>query len=308
VLSKGQKLSTALNNYQVLGQKGQGGAGYVFEIRDDSGERFAAKVLDPKHLASSRKKRFENELRFAFSYRHPNIVAVTDFGLVAVGSSELPFFIMPYYDATVRTLLAKGIGTNEALPLFVKILDGVEAAHLKGVFHRDLKPENILCSADGTPAIADFGIADFREEEFYTLVETRPNERLANFEYAAPEQRRRGYSVDQRADIYALGLMLNEFFTGRVLQGTGFARIGAHAPNQGYLDEIVEKMVQQDPAARYSTIDEIKKDLIAREQLFVSRQKLDALTKDVVSESELDDSLVAGQWRFCPAIGSLRES
>jgi serine/threonine protein kinase len=80
---------------------------------------------------------------------------------------------------------------------FSQLLDGVEAAHLQQVVHRDLKPENVLHDTKSDQlTVADFGIAQFEEEELYTLIETTPNRRLANFQYAAPEQRNRGAAVD----------------------------------------------------------------------------------------------------------------
>jgi len=102
---------------------------------------------------------------------------------------------------------------------------------LNNVFHRDIKPANILQSHDEEIVVADFGIAHFHEEHLRTLVDTHPNERLANFGYSAPEQRKRGSTVDQRADVYALGLILNEMFTRHVPQGSGYADIRGIAPN-----------------------------------------------------------------------------
>jgi serine/threonine protein kinase len=117
--------------------------------------------------------------------------------------------------------MSKGIEPDGVLPIFSQILDGVESAHPQGVWHRDLKPENILYSlANGTLIVADFGIAHFEEQDLLTAVETQPNERLANFLYAAPEQKIRAKSADSRSDIYALGLMLHEMFTGDVPLGT----------------------------------------------------------------------------------------
>lgn len=105
----------------------------------------------------------------------------------------MPFYVMPLYQHTLRGLMDAGIERNRILPLFSLILDGVEAAHLLRVWHRDLKPENVLCDANsGSAVIADFGIAHFEEDELYTAVETRNGDRLANFQYAAPEQRIRG--------------------------------------------------------------------------------------------------------------------
>jgi len=93
-----------------------------------------------------------------------------------------------------------------------------------------LKPKNILCdSAKNKFVVADFGIASFEEDELYTAVETQEGERLANFQYAAPEQKVRGRPVTFHADIYALGLILNQMFTGEILQGVGFKTIAAVA-------------------------------------------------------------------------------
>src|ERR1700724_951360 len=121
---------------------------------------------------------------------------------------------MPLAQGSLRELMNDGMHAEAVLQQFGQIWNGVESAHLQDVWHRDLKPENVLILDKTCLAIADFGVARFAQEELYTLVETRPHARLANFLYAAPEQRTRGAPTDHRADIYALGLMLNEMFTG----------------------------------------------------------------------------------------------
>jgi serine/threonine protein kinase len=114
----------------------------------------------------------------------------------------------------------------------------VEAAHLKGAVHRDLKPENILFDRrSNTPAVADFGVASFTDDIVATLVETSPAQRLANFMYAAPEQRTPGREVGPTADVYALGLMLNEMFTSNVPHGTEYRLIADVSAEFGYLDQ-----------------------------------------------------------------------
>ena len=108
--------------------------------------------------------------------------------------------------------------------------------------------------ADAKLALADFGTARFTEDELYTAVETKAQDRLANFLYAAPEQRVRGKNIDTRADIYAIGLILNEMFTHEVPQGSGYKTIASIAPEYSYLDEIVDKIIRQIPDERLNSI------------------------------------------------------
>src|SRR2546422_7130384 len=255
---------TALEVYRSLGVVGEGATGTVYKVEAETGEIFAVKRLDPHKATTERRKRFKVELHFCTKNEHKNIITVIDHGIASINEEDCPFYVMPFYPRTLRGLMNEGIPHERVWPLFSEILDGVEAAHLKKVWHRDLKPENVLCGTEGESlVVADFGIAHFGEEELLTAVETGARDRLANFQYAAPEQRARGREVDQRADIYALGLILNEGFTGHVPQGTGFKRIIEVAPQFAYLDDIVDRMVQQSPENRPSSIDEIRRNLQA---------------------------------------------
>jgi serine/threonine protein kinase len=221
-------------------------------------------------------------------------VAVLDHGFNVVAGVRRPFYVMPLYAGTLRLLVKAGLPHDTGLPYFAQILDGVEAAHFQEVVHRDLKPENILHDqTSDNLVIADFGIARFTEEALFTAVETRAQDRLANFLYAAPEQRVRGRDVGQVADIFALGLILNEMFTGEVAQGSGHRRIGYVAAGYAYLDPLVDRMIRQSPAERPGSIAEIKRELISRGNEFVLQQKLSQLKSTVVPESEIDDLLIA---------------
>ena len=286
---KGTVLKTAFESFTVEKEVGGGGAGVVCAVVDQAGIRFAAKVLRPD-LPKEKLKRFKNEIMFGVRETHPNLIKVLDFGTADSGE---PFYIMPFAAATLRSLMTKGIEPDQRLKLFSEILDGVEAAHLKGTFHRDLKPENVL-RINGEPLkVADFGIAHFEEDQLHTQVETLPSDRLANWEYAAPEQRRRNTTVDHRADIYALGLILTELFTGSVPHGLGGKKIAEVDPRVSYLDSVAESMRQQDPLLRPQSIREVKAQLIARENEFVEQQKLDRLRNTVVKESEITDPLIS---------------
>jgi len=292
---------SAFHSYTLDGPVGEGGAGTVFRAHSEKGDLCAIKRLDPRKTTSEKLKRFENELTFCKNEPHRNIVKVLDEGFATVGGEKAPFYVMPFYPKTLRQLMTEEIPNEKILPYFAQVLDGVEAAHLRKVWHRDLKPENILCDPVGnTLVVADFGIAHFEEEDLHTAVETKDGVRLASFQYAAPEQRVRGKIVDQRADIYALGLILNEMFTRETLQGAGYKRIASVAPQLEYLDEIVEVMVQQSPGHRPDSIDALRLLLSARGQEYVSRQKLSALREAVISASQIDDPLINEPVRATP--------
>jgi serine/threonine protein kinase len=284
---------SAFGSYWVQETLGEGGSGRVFKVVDEENESFAIKCLDPDKATAEKLKRFKNELMFCLNNQHPNVVRVLDYGTVSIKKVDCPFYVMPYYSSTLRDLMQESIGYNRVLPLFSQVLDGVEAAHLQSVWHRDLKPENVLYDSEtDTLVVADFGIAHFAEEQLHTLVKTNPRARLANFQYAAPEQRQKGQLVDQRADIYALGLILNEMFTGSLAQGSGYRTIESVASDHAYLDDLVDVMIRQLPAERPESVADVKRKLIARRKQFVSQQKLSKLKNQVIPRHEVDDPLV----------------
>ncbi len=281
-----EEFEAAFEKYSVEKVLGEGGAGRVFAVRNSNGVAMALKCLFPKIAATEKRKRFKNEVDFCRRGLHKNIIQVIDEGLIAWDGTKTPFYVMPFFPTTLRALIEKKLAPVQALTLFSQMMDGVEAAHLLGVTHRDLKPENILYNpSQDVLVVADFGIAHFEEDFLATTVETQATAKLANLAYSAPEQRAKGSKVDLRADIYALGLMLNEIFTTVVPHGTGYQKIGAIASDYAYLDSLVECMIQQSPDARPSTIDEIKQELIGRKNSFIAQQRLDAKKREVVPAS-----------------------
>lgn len=287
-----REFRSTFTTYTVVRELGAGGSGVVYEVRDADGERLALKSLR-QGIESSKLKRFKNEIAFCSKSSHQNIVKVLDHGVTVTGQAVEPFYVMTLYESTLRQTIGRRIDPARILQIYDQILSGVEAAHLGNVVHRDLKPENILCNQEmNSIVIADFGIARFQEEDLLTAVETRNQDRLANFVYAAPEQRIRGSEVGNRADIFALGLVLNEMFTGTVPLGAGFRRIADVSDNHGYIDSIVENMIQQDPAKRIDSIRTVKELLVARGNEFVQLQRLDRLRREVVPEGEIDDPFV----------------
>src|SRR5437016_1179253 len=286
-----EEYKTAFDVYTVVRQVGSGGSGTVFLVTTSDGLNLALKLLDRSKTPRQKLKRFKNEIQFCLRPGSEHIVHVLDYGQKSDGSL---FYVMPYYSNTLRDLIKKRLPHKELLPLYGQILDAVEAAHLLGVCHRDIKPENLLYDSGANRIVlADFGIARFWEEELLTTVNTGPNERLANFAYAAPEQRVPKQNVDQRADIYALGLILNEMFTGQIPQGTGFRQIKEVGAEFSYLDDLVEMMLQQRPEQRLPTVSRVKEELIGRGNEFIHLQRLEALKKQVVPDSEVNDPIIS---------------
>lgn len=277
---------TPFDTYTSTGVIGEGGSGFVHSVTNEDGNLFALKRLNPDRITTEKLKRFKNEISFCQKNYHENIVNIIDTGSINIKDIKCPFYVMNNYPGTLRSLIGK-LDPENALRIFSQILDSVEAAHLLGVWHRDLKPENILWDKNkNSVVVADFGIAHFEEEEIYTAVETKAAARMANFQYSAPEQRIRNEKVDHRADIFSLGLILNELFTNEVIQGVGYKKIGEITPSYIYLDDIVNKMIQKNPNNRSASIEEIKKELIGRKNEFVATQRYDEAKQKVIKNTE----------------------
>lgn len=247
---------TPFDSYEVIEPLGDGGAGKVFAVKNKEGERLALKCLHPERITTERRKRFKNEIDFCSRDEHLNIVRVLDSGFVMIKETKCPFYVMPEFPMTLRKMLSQNIPYAKKIALFLNILDGINAAHKLNTYHRDLKPENILYDPNiELIVVADFGIAHFDADIIATHVETKSTSKMANFGYASPEQRIVGSSVDHRADIFALGLILNEMFTGVVPHGVGYKSISSVVPELAYIDPIVEGMLQNDQNTRTSSIE-----------------------------------------------------
>lgn len=290
-LRKTFELETAFGVYRVTESIGEGGAGRVYGAAGPDGP-VAIKVMSANRMNTDKRRRFKNEIGFLSKAKHPNIVAMSDYGFTNEGAVSVPFYVMSRYDCSLRDVIKDGLAAADVLPLYARILDGVEAAHLHGATHRDLKPENILFNRrTKEPAVADFGIASFTDDLMITAVETGPTDRLANWQYAAPEQRVNGRDVGKPADVYALGMILNELFTGNTPHGTDYETIGKRSADFAFLDSIVQRTLRQNPAERYPTIEELKKAIAAHKTEFLALQKLSKLNQTVIPASAIDDPL-----------------
>jgi serine/threonine-protein kinase len=195
--------------YRIVGLLGRGGMGEVYRAADlKLGQPVALKLL-PESLErdEGRLSRFMNEARVAIQVTHPNVCRVHDIGEVDTHH----YLSMEYVDGEDLGSLLRRIGRlpeDKAIELARQICAGLAAAHNEGVLHRDLKPANVMIDGRGRARITDFGLAGAAEEIAGAEI------RAGTPDYMAPEQLE-GREVSTKSDIYALGLVLHELFTGK---------------------------------------------------------------------------------------------
>src|SRR5580704_14080349 len=260
-LSEGRFLPGRLlaSRYRIIALLGKGGMGEVYRADDLTlGQPVALKFLpDEAARDEGLLERFKNEVRIARRVSHPNVCRVYD-----VGDMEgHTFFTMEYVDGEDLASLLRRIGRlpeDKALDIARQMCAGLAAAHAKGVLHRDLKPANIMLDGRGQVVITDFGLAGIADQIQGAEV------RSGTPAYMSPEQLS-GEAVTTRSDVYALGLVLYEVFTGKRAFAESAAKLVAHGdrtPSRPSsvvkdLDPIVEKVIlrclEAEPSARPAT-------------------------------------------------------
>ncbi|MBX3365090.1 MAG: serine/threonine protein kinase [Phycisphaeraceae bacterium] len=208
--------------YDLIKEIHRGGQGTVFmAVQRATKRRVALKVMHGGALlGSAGKARFEREVQVLGQLNHPNIVKIHDSGITASGDC---YYIMDYISGRSLDEIIRGDEQpiDETLRLFLKICDGVNAAHLKGVIHRDLKPSNIRIDLSGEPIIVDFGLAkiaapDVVDEGSTAGPMTITGQFVGSLPWASPEQARGSpEGIDIRSDVYSLGVILYQLLTRR---------------------------------------------------------------------------------------------
>ena len=202
--------------------------------------------------------RFTREARTLAKLNHPNIVALYEFGNVA----DTYYFLMEYVEgSTLRDVVtARQLAPAQALEIVPHLCDALQYAHDKGVIHRDIKPENILMSVDGAIKIADFGLARILGNDGQQFSLTATHQVMGTPRYMAPEQMEATHSVDHRADIYSLGVVIYEMLTGELPIGR-FAAPSAKVAIDVRLDDVVLRTLEKEPQRRYQSASQIKSDV-----------------------------------------------
>ncbi|MEM9070304.1 MAG: serine/threonine-protein kinase [Myxococcota bacterium] len=260
-----------LGRYRLTGTLAKGGMSVIHRGDDEAtGTAVAVKVL-PQELNTARiRQRFLREARLAAQVSHPNVVTTYDAGF----EGERPFLVMELLEGETLFHRLRDHGPlpiDEALLMIMEVLKGVGAAHEQGVVHRDLKPSNVLLLERGGVKVIDFGLSKDLQKGSGSDI-TRPHEALGTPSYMSPEQVL-VEPVDERTDIYGVGVVLYETLTGHraVPKEDGvvteiFKRIlevvppppSAHrADITAVLDDLVMKAITKDPNDRFQSTGEM---------------------------------------------------
>jgi WD40 repeat protein len=258
--------------YEVLEELGRGGMGVVYKARDTRLGRLVAlkMILHAHHAGPSERDRFRDEARAVARLSHPNVVQVYEVG----ETGGLPFFALEFFPggSLARRLGGTPLPPGDAARLVEVLARAVQAAHEAGVVHRDLKPANVLLAADGTPKVADFGLAKLAGGD---SGRTATGAVLGTPSYMAPEQAQGKKEVGPQVDVYALGAVLYECLTGRppfraatpahtVLQvlreePAPPRRLNPQVPAD--LETVCLKCLAKEPAQRYPSAAALAEDL-----------------------------------------------
>ena len=289
-----------VKHYEIIAPIGEGGMGEVYLAKDTIlGRRVALKVL-PEYVGKDpdRLRRFKQEARSASTLNHPNVCVIHEIGETDDGR---PFIAMEHIDGlTLRQRMNdRAMKLGDVLEIAIQLADALTAAHEAGIVHRDIKPENIMIRRDGYVKVFDFGLAKLTERRHSganatlstLLVNSSPGTVMGTAAYMSPEQAR-GVSVDERTDIWSLGVVLYEMvsgrppFVGQTPTDVVVAIVEKDPPTISQyitaappeLERIVRKALRKDTAERYQIVKEMAIDLRS-------------LRKDLELDSQLDRSI-----------------
>lgn len=265
----GQILDT---RYEIVSKLGEGGMSYVYQARElSSGDDVAIKVLSPRLLGDpSSVERLRREAGLAMRLNHPNVCRI-----LRLGETEeaLIYLVMPFLHGELLSDREARVGPlplEEGIELLIQICQGLDHAHQLHIVHRDLKPENVMLVATGEvrdrAVVMDFGLAKERRADPTVQKLTATGIILGTPEFMSPEQIR-GKQLDARSDVYALGILAFEMFTGKLpfagrnAQEVMISRLrGQPTPLRQYraemppgLEKVLARAMETEPDKRFTT-------------------------------------------------------
>ncbi|MDQ2977409.1 MAG: protein kinase [Acidobacteriota bacterium] len=294
------KLGADIGPYRIVERLGEGGMGEVYLAHDARLNRLVALKILPAYFASddTRLRRFQREAQAASALNHPNILTIHEVG----EAEEVRFIATEFIDGqTIRELIAQEeLSLDQILDIGEQVASALASAHAAGIVHRDIKPENIMRRHDGLVKLLDFGIAKLmeprtaeysRESQSGVAAQTEAGLVMGTVSYMSPEQAR-GLPVDERTDIWSLGVVLYEMLARRLpfASATRMDTIvailereppsisesaNAFYPGSTPLQQVIEKALRKDVSKRYQTTTELLSDLNSVTQLLKTATPLD---------------------------------
>ena len=275
---------TLLGHYRILSPLGKGGMGEVYAAEDTRLHRTVALKILPLAMGADpdRRKRFEREAQAVAALNHPNIVTIYS---VEEASGVLFLTMEAVEGRTLKEMIPEGgMPLDVLLRVGMAVADAMAAAHQRGITHRDLKPANVMVTPDGRVKVLDFGLAKLREAEREADGEqptvlreenlTGEGRIIGTVAYMSPEQAE-GRPVDQRSDIFSLGVMLHEMAAGdrpfkgdtdisvisSIIKDTPGSITDRKPDLPAGLARVVRRCLAKDPARRYQTATDVRNDL-----------------------------------------------
>ena len=268
-----------IGRYTLQVELGRGGMGVVYRATQESPQRTVAlKVVDGARATPERLRRFEHEAELLARLSHPGIAQVFEAGTVQENGRTRAFMAMELVAGEDLRRHARTLDPRARLVLLVRIAEAVAHAHQKGIVHRDLKPENILVDAHGAPRIVDFGVARWigAASELASL-HTAAGHIIGTPWYMSPEQLAgEADAADTRSDVYALGVIGHELFSGalpyalaakplaevaRIIRDVAPARLAGDTLPFPDLATVLAKCLAKEPERRYGSASELAADL-----------------------------------------------
>jgi len=256
-----------LDGYSKLLKIGEGGMAYVFRGIQESLQRPVAIKLLINDLSRDEeaRRRFDRESYIIARLTHPNIIHVIDRGISA---DEMPYFVMEYVEGVDLGTASKinEISHTDKIDIIIQLLKALSYAHKNNVIHRDIKPENILIDESGNVKILDFGIAQFYEEQRELTNQTTSGTVMGTYNYMSPEQRESSDNVTERSDLFSVGVVMYELFTGKIPTGVFPEPFRLNADISPELNKLILCCLNQDPDLRPESAEQLKNDLLAVSQ------------------------------------------
>lgn len=247
--------------YQYQEKIGEGGMATVYKGLQKSLDRpVAIKVLDATLTDNPTiKKRFKRESLIIARLSHPNIIHVIDRGMTSKGR---PVFVMEYVqgDSLADVIRDKRLSFNEKVDIIVQVCKGIAYAHKLDVIHRDIKPGNVLLDEEGHARLLDFGIASFFERDSDDPEDSRLI--LGTEAYMAPEQHKGIAATSKQSDIYSLGVLMFELFSGHLPGPSPASELASVSEIPKSLSDIILRCLESSPKQRPKSVEDVKNQLL----------------------------------------------